>query len=130
MLGKLQQTEELSRHILHRRPWFWFQKLKKNNFWQANGIQFTVHKGVPAPPPLFLRHPPLDPACLLPFLNFWFPLPSFLFHPLLRYFTKFSPPLRNPLLPQSNQPTFLWFKQISKGWFYQLNCHFLSKAKF
>ena len=38
--------------------------------------------------PLFLRYPPLDPAC-----------PPFLFHPLLRYFRQSPPPLCNPLLP-------------------------------
>ena len=36
-----------------------------------------IHMKVPVP---FLRHPTLDPACLL-FLKFLFPLPSFLFHP-------------------------------------------------
>ena len=34
---------------------------------------FIVHKGVPAP--LFLRHPPLDPACPT-FLKSLFPLPD------------------------------------------------------
>ena len=36
---------------------------------------------------------------LPPFLKSLFPLPSFLFHPLLRYFRQFHPPSLNPLLP-------------------------------
>ena len=84
-----------------------------------------VCKGVPAPSP-FLRHPSLDPACPT-FLKSLFPLPSFLFHPLLRCFRQFSPPLQPPsalIQPPTNLP---WLKQISEGWFYQFNCRFLSK---
>ena len=54
-----------------------------------------VRKGVPAPPPPFLRHPPLDPARPLPLL---FPFTFVLFHSLLRYFRQFPSPSRNPLL--------------------------------
>ena len=53
-------------------------------------------KGDSIPP--FLRHPPLDAACP-PFLKSLFPLPSFLFYPILRYFRQFSPPSCNLLLP-------------------------------
>ena len=53
-----------------------------------------VHKGVQAPslPPCFLRHPPFDPACPLPFFKSLFRHPSFLFHPHLRYFPQTVPP--------------------------------------
>ena len=59
-------------------------------------MYIIVRKVVPVPP--FLRHTPLDPACP-PFLKSLFPLNSFLFHPVLRYFRWFSPPSRNPLQP-------------------------------
>ena len=45
----------------------------------------------------FLRHPTLDPACC-PFLKSLFALPSFIFHPLLRYFRQFLPPSHKSLL--------------------------------
>ena len=66
---------------------------------------------------------------LAPFLESLFSLPSFLFHPLLRYFSISTPSCPNPTL----QPSLLIisrFKQISKVWFYQLNCCFLSKINF
>ena len=47
-----------------------------------------VGKGIPAPPP-FLRNPLTQ---LAPFLKSLFALLSFLFHPLLRYLRRFSPP--------------------------------------
>ena len=53
-------------------------------------------KGDSIPP--FLKHPLLDAACP-PFLKSLFPLPSFLFYPILRYFKQFSPPSCNLLLP-------------------------------
>ena len=57
-----------------------------------------VRKGVlPVLP--FLRRPPPDPACPLPFLKFLFPLPSFLFHLLLRYFRQLPLPSCNPFQP-------------------------------
>ena len=56
--------------------------------------EWTKVEGVPVPP--FLK--PLDLA-YPSFLKSLFPLTSFLFHPLLRYFRKFLPPSRNPLLP-------------------------------
>ena len=57
-----------------------------------------------------------------PFLKSLFPLPSFLFQPLLRYFRQFPPLSRNHLLPPNptHQPTLHkinGFKQISKEWF-------------
>ena len=46
------------------------------------------------------------------------PFPSFLFHPLLRYFRQFPATLMQPL-PALIRPTNLpWFKQISKGRFH------------
>ena len=64
-----------------------------------------------------------------PFLKFLFPLPSFLFHSLLRYFT--VPPTHTQPPPALIRPTnLLWFKQILKELFYQFNCRFLSKFNF
>ena len=64
-------------------------------------------------PPL-LRHPPLDPS-YPQFLKFLFPLPSFLFHPLLMHLNTVPPTLMQPP-PALIQPTNLpWFKKISKG---------------
>ena len=51
-----------------------------STLWSLSNI--IVCKGVPAP---LLRHPPPDPTCP-PFQNIC-PLPSFLFHPLLKYFS-------------------------------------------
>ena len=41
----------------------------------------------------------LDPACPCPLLKICFSSPFVLFQPLLRYFTQFPTPSRNPLLP-------------------------------
>ena len=81
--------------------------------------------------PPFLRHPPLDPACLSPpppFLKSLFPLSSFLFLSLFKYFRQFPLPQATLLPYSTNQPSLHIinrFKQISKGWFYQFNCCFL-----
>ena len=57
--------------------------------------------------PPFLRHPTLDPACP-PFSKSFFPLPSFLFHPLLRYFRQFPHPHAVPYCPNpTNQLSFV-----------------------
>ena len=70
-------------------------------------IIYIVCKGVPAPHP-FLRHPPLDPACPPPFFKFLFPLPSFLFHLLLRYFRQFPHPHTTSSCPNpTNQPSLV-----------------------
>ena len=54
--------------------------------------------------------------------------------PPLRYFRQFLPPPRNPSCSKlTHQPSLHLidgFKQISKGWFYQFNFHFLSKINF
>ena len=89
-----------------------------------------VRKGVPAPI-LWGAHPLTQ---LVPFLESLLPLPSFLFHPLLRYFRQ-SPHLNTtPFCPHlTHQPSLHvmnGFKQISNGWFYQFNSHFLSKMNF
>ena len=55
---------------------------------------FIVGKWVPA----LLRHPSLDPACS-PFWKSLWPLHSFLFHPVLRYFRQFPTPLCKSFLP-------------------------------
>ena len=78
-------------------------------------FKFIVCKGVPPLPP---------------FLKSFFPLPSFLFHPLLRYFRYFPDPHAIPCCPNpTHQPTHNTLKEISEGWFYQLNSCFLSIFK-
>ena len=78
-----------------------------------------VRKGVPAPR-FFLRHPHFEPACPLPltFLKSLFPLSSFLFHPLVRYFRQFPHPQATLSCPNlTHQPSLHItneFKQISK----------------
>ena len=74
----------------------------------------------------FLRHPPLDPACTS-FLKFLFPLNSFLFHPLLRYFRQFPPLSHNPILPLSNQPTSLGLNNYQNGNFISSTVTFYQK---
>ena len=65
----------------------------KKQITQIRHKQIIVGKGFLVPP--FLRHPPVDPAC--PLFKIFISFPSFLFHPLLRYFRQFLPPSRNPL---------------------------------
>ena len=76
-----------------------FCSYKKNT--GHNSLKFdTARKRVPAPS--LLRHRPLDSTCPLSpprFLKSLFPLPSFLFQPLLRYFRQLPPPSRSLLLP-------------------------------
>ena len=85
-----------------------------------------VPKSVPAAtPPLFFKVPNPWPSLPPSFLKSLFPFPSFLFHLL-----DSSPhPHATPYCPNrwTNLP---WFKQISKGRFYQFNCRFLSKINF
>ena len=73
-----------------------------DTLWKFQGQKRQFVRGLQSPP--FLRHQLLDPAGA-PFLKSLFPLPSFLFHPLLRYFRQFPLPSCNSLLPLSNQPT-------------------------
>ena len=50
--------------------------------------------------------------------------------PTFKVFYRVPPTLTQPpaaLIRPTNLP---WFKQISKGWFYQFNCRFLSKMNF
>ena len=66
-----------------------------------------------------------------PLFKIFVPLPSFLFHPLLRYLRQFPSPSRNQPPTALIWPTYLtWFKQKSKGQFYQFNSRFLSKMNF
>ena len=55
-------------------------------------------------PPPFLRHPPLAPSLL----KTLFPLLSFLFHPLLRYFRQFSHPHATPSCPNPTNQPLVW----------------------
>ena len=85
-----------------------------------------VRKGVPAS----LFKAPTPWSNFSPFLKSLFSFPFFLFHSLLKYFRQIPPPLQPPsalIQPPTNYP---WFKQISNGWFYPLNCRFLSKINF
>ena len=77
-----------------------FCSYKKNT--GHNSLKFdTARKRVLAPS--FSRHRPLDSTCPLPpplrFLKSLFPLPCFLFQPLLRYFRQLTPPSPSLLLP-------------------------------
>ena len=78
--------------------------------------------------PLFLRHPPLDPACLL-FKFFVFP-PLFSVPPCFKVLLTVSPTLTQPPTALIRPTNFPWFKQISKRRFYHFNCLFLSKINF
>ena len=94
---------------------------------------------VPVPPstsPLFRKEVPASHhlfkvptpwTSLSPFLKSLFPLPHFLFHPLL---TIVTPILTQPPTALIRPIKLPWFKQISKGRFYQYNCRFLSKINF
>ena len=76
----------------------------------------------------FLRDPPLHPACPTPFKIRVSP-PLFFVTPTFKLFQTVPPPHATPSSPNStHQPSLQLingFKQISKGWFYQFNCHFL-----
>ena len=62
--------------------------------------------GGSSPPPLFKAPTPWP--SLPPFLKFLFPLPSFLFHPLLRYFTRSPHPHATPSCPHLiNEPSLV-----------------------
>ena len=87
-------------------------------------------------PPHSLRHPLLDLASP-PLLKSLFPLLSFLFHSLLRYFRQFPHPHATPFCPNPSHKPYLHidigfiiigFKQILKGWFYKFNYRFISKT--
>ena len=56
--------------------------------------------------------------------------PLFSVPPLLRYFKQFSLPSRNPLLPQSDQPTFLGLNKHQKGDFTSSTVAFYQKSVF
>ena len=79
--------------------------------------------------PPSLRHRPLDPACrplfkiFVPPPLFSFPLPFKVFQTVPSTLTQLPHALTRP-------NDRLWFKQISKGEFYQFNCCFISKINF
>ena len=83
--------------------------------------------------PPFLRHPPLDPACT-PFFKIFVSLTLFSVPPPFKVFQTVIPTLTQlppALIQHTNLPyTITRFKQLSKGWFYQFNCRFLSKINF
>ena len=84
---------------------------------------YIVPKGVPTT--LLIRHPPLDPAC--PLFKIFVSPSIFSVPSPFKVFYTVSPNLMQPH-PALIRPTNLpWFQQISKGWFYQFNCCFLSK---
>ena len=86
------------------------------NAWQCQSMSRTyaiVCKEIPVRPlPLFKA--PTSWSSMPPFLKYLFPLPSFLFHPLLRYFRQFLPPSQLPsaLIPP---PTNLGLKKYQKS---------------
>ena len=75
-------------------------------------------------PPLF-KAPTSSPS--LPSL---FPLPLFLFHPILRNFTQFPPPSHNPLLPFSDSATFHSVNKYQKCDFTSSTAAFYQKSIF
>ena len=87
-----------------------------------------VCKGVPAPP--FFKACTPWPSLPLPLFKIFVPPLLFLFHPLLRHFRQFPHPQTTHYCPNLTNPNIPWFKQISKGQFYQFNCRFLSKISF
>ena len=104
--------------------------LDSSNLSFSEFIQYPVivRLGGPTPAP-FLRHPPLDPACPS-FQNLCFPYPLFCSNLFSGILDSFPHPLTQPP-PAVIRPSKLpWFKQISKGRFYQFNCRFLSKINF
>ena len=116
--------------------WFWkiAQSSKENTseFFKHTSfveyLQMIASYFVRGLQPSFLRHPPLD-SVYPHFLKSLFPSPLFCSTPFQGILdsptTLKEPP---PALIQSTN--LLWFKQISKGWFYQFNCCFLSKSNF
>ena len=58
---------------------------------------YIVRKEAPARP--LFKAPTTWPSLPAPFLNSLFPLPSFPFYIILRYFRQFPPPSHNPPLP-------------------------------
>ena len=78
-----------------------------------------VRKGVPIPPPPLTQVDPL--------LKSLFPLSV---PPPFKVFWTVPPTLKQPPTAQIRPTNLSWFKQISKGRFYQFNCHFLSKINF
>ena len=77
-----------------------------------------VRKGVPVPP---FKAPTPWPSLLPPFKNLCFPSPLFCSNPSKGILDSSTTLLLPP--PALIWPTNLpWFKQISKGWFYQFNC--------
>ena len=75
--------------------------------------------------PSLLRHLPLEPDC-----NLFIFLPLFSVPPTFKVFQTVSPTLMQPPTALIQPTNLSWFKQISKGQFYQFNCCFLSKINF
>ena len=85
----------------------------------------------PPPPPSPRLPPPPSPR----FFKSLFPVPSFSVPTPFQVISDSS--LHSQATPSSPNPTHQpsvhlinEFKQISKGWFYQINCRFLSKINF
>ena len=75
--------------------WMWWKYITRNsNQESANTAKFVMGFH-----PLPLFNAPTPWPSFPPFLKSLFPLPSFLFHPLLRYFRQFRPLSCNLLLP-------------------------------
>ena len=108
-----------------------------NSFFFSFYLLLIVCNMVLAPPPLpYLRHPLLHPACPPPLPRFFkslFPVPSFSVPTPFQVISDSS--LHSQATPSSPNPTHQpsvhlinEFKQISKGWFYQINVAFCQKS--
>ena len=109
-----------------------------NSFFFSFYLLLIVCNMVLAPPPLpYFRHPLLHPACPPPpsprFFKSLFPVPSFSVPTPFQVISDSS--LHSQATPSSPNPTHQpsvhlinEFKQISKGWFYQINVAFCQKS--
>ena len=88
-----------------------------------------VHKGVPESPPPLSKAPTPWPSLPPLFKIFVFP-PLLSVPPPFKVFKTVSPTLTQCHTALIRPTNFLWFKQMSKGRFYQSNCQFYQKSIF
>ena len=102
--------------------------MRENQNNKTTWLRCIVRKGVPVPP--LFKAPTPWPSLPPPFLKSLFPLLSFLFRPLLRYFRQFPPHSPTPLLTLFNQPTFLGLNKYQKDDFTSSTVTFYQKSIF